>query len=70
MLYFRCPTCKTDFANKQLVYEKELEKICNSKTTEEQKEKQKMALLDKLEIKRYCCRMRFLTYTKLIEIIK
>ena len=68
MLYYRCPTCKTILANKQLMYEEELDKICtNSKLSEEEKIEQKMKLLDKLELKRYCCRMRMITYVKLID---
>lgn len=71
MLYFKCPTCRTLLANKQLIFEKELEKICNNnQLTEKQKDEEKMKLLDRLELKRYCCRMRMLTYVKLIEIIK
>ena len=38
MLYFRCPTCRTLLADKQLVYERELEKICSSSKSDEQKE--------------------------------
>jgi len=71
MLYYRCPTCKTIFANKQLLFETEFDKICkNNDLSEKQKEIQKMELLDKLQLKRYCCRMRMLTYTKLINLIK
>lgn len=71
MLYFRCPTCKTILANKQLPYEEELEKICNDKkSTEKEKNDKKMNLLDKLEIRRLCCRMRMLTYINLIETIQ
>lgn len=71
MLYFRCPTCKTELANKQLVYEDKLDKICNnSKMSKKEKDEAKMKLLDDLELVRYCCRMRMMTYTDLNKLIK
>lgn len=70
MLYFRCPTCKNDLANKQIPYEDEMRKISNSEISEEQKEIEKMKVLDKLHITKYCCRMRMLTYIQLIDIIR
>lgn len=70
MLYFRCPTCRTLLAHKQIPLEEGLKKICgNPKLSEEEKKKQKTELLDRLELKRYCCRMR-ITYVKQVEIIK
>jgi DNA-directed RNA polymerase subunit N (RpoN/RPB10) len=71
MLYPKCPSCKTLFANKELIYEKELDSICkNSKLTESQKDKAKMELLNSLELFRPCCRPRILGYIDLIKIIK
>lgn len=70
MLYFRCPTCRTLLADKQLVYERELEKICSSSKSDEQKEKEKRELLDKIHVLNICCRMITIRYTKFIEIIK
>lgn len=71
MLYYKCPTCSTLFANKQLIWETEKEKIClNSSLSNEQKDKEKRKLLDKLYITRYCCRMRFLGYTDEVNFIK
>lgn len=71
MLYLRCPTCKTILGNKQLAFEEGITKICNNQNlTEEQKDQKKMELLDDLEVKKYCCRMRVLTYIKYVEIIK
>jgi len=71
MLYLRCPTCKTILGNKQLLFEEESNKILNrTDINEEEKDKLRRELLDNLEIKRYCCRMRILTYVKYIEIIK
>ena len=71
MLYLRCPTCKTVLANKQLLHEEMMAKICNdSKMSEVDKDKAKMKLLDDLEVIRMCCRMRVMSYVKLIELIK
>ena len=71
MLYYKCPTCKTLLANKQIPFEREMEKICNNKNlSKAEMDKQKQDLLDRLELKRYCCRMRILTYLKRIEIVK
>jgi len=65
MLFFKCPTCKTLLADKQIPFEEGMDKICNdTKLTDEQKDKKRKELLDKLELHRYCCRMRILTYTR------
>ena len=70
MLYFKCPTCRTILANKQIPFEEKLEKICNnSNTSEDVKNKQKEKLLDELQLKKICCRMRMLTYIKQIDIV-
>lgn len=70
MLYYKCPTCCTVLANKQVPFEEGLEKICkDSKLSEKQKEEAKMKLLDELEVKRYCCRMRILTYADLVKVV-
>lgn len=70
MLYYKCPTCRTLLANKQLVYEKRLAEICDSNKTKNQKDDLKKKLLDELELPRPCCRMRMMGYVKLIDIIK
>jgi len=71
MLYFRCPTCGTLLANKQLVYEQKLEEIClNRKLNNKEKNDLKRKLLDDMELHRSCCRMRIMGYVKLIEKIK
>lgn len=70
MLYYRCPTCKTILANKQLPYEQRMLEICNNKKiTPDQKEQAKRNLLDELDILNICCRMRTLKYVQLIKII-
>jgi DNA-directed RNA polymerase subunit N (RpoN/RPB10) len=71
MLYFRCPSCKTLLANKQLIFEEKMIEICdNMQYDENQKNKIKKQILDDLELHRPCCRMRIMSYVKLIEIIK
>ena len=69
MLYFKCPTCRTILANKQLLFTERLEKICKETISEENKDTKKQQLLDELEVKRICCRMRILTFIKLVEIV-
>jgi DNA-directed RNA polymerase subunit N (RpoN/RPB10) len=70
MLYFKCPTCRTVLANKQLIYEERLAEISNSKKSKEEKDKEKRKLLDDLKLIRECCRMRMMGYVKLIDILK
>ncbi|QKF93787.1 DNA-directed RNA polymerase subunit N [Fadolivirus algeromassiliense] len=71
MLYFRCPSCKTLLANKQLIYEQRLDNICkNDKLSTKDKDNAKSKLLDELELHRSCCRMRMMGYISLVNIIK
>ncbi len=70
MMYFKCPSCRTILANKQLLFEKGMEEVCAEAKSDEEKDKLKEQLLDKLEVKRYCCRPRVMCYTDLIKIIK
>jgi len=71
MLYPRCPTCGFNLASKQLKYEEDLLQINNnSKTmTEEEVNEKKMEVLNKYS-KRYCCKLRLLTYVDTINLIK
>ena len=70
MLYPVCPTCQNLLADKQLKYEEELEKICNDKKlNDEQMQKKKEKLLDDLGIKRYCCRMRVISYLDQVKLM-
>jgi DNA-directed RNA polymerase subunit N (RpoN/RPB10) len=71
MLYPRCPTCGTILANKQLPYEQMTEELCESKTlSQEELDKKRMEILDKLNIKRICCRSRVITYIDKVKLIK
>ena len=76
MLYLKCPTCHKLLGNKQLYYEENFDKITKDlemgKISKEDADKQKSELLNFIlpDKDRYCCRMRFLTYKRLIEIVK
>ncbi len=79
MLYMYCPSCNTLLGDKQIYYETKLKKICESQfdkdenlvlDKKEEIDKQKKALLDELELHNICCRMRMLTYTRLIDIVQ
>lgn len=71
MLYYKCPTCKIILANKQILYEKKLEEICNNnKMNDNEKSTNKKKILDELELHRPCCRMRMMGNIKLINIVK
>ena len=65
-----CPTCGTILATRQLPYEREMHRISGLDSSDEEKDQLKMALLDTLKLHRYCCRMRMITYTRLIDIIR
>ena len=70
MIYPRCPTCRTIFANKEIPYEEGLAEICAKENmSEEKKNESKERLLEKIGIKRYCCKPRFIGYVKKIELI-
>jgi DNA-directed RNA polymerase subunit N (RpoN/RPB10) len=67
MLYIICPTCGYFLGFKTLEWEKKSAEICNNpKLSDEEKEKKKSELLLSLELPRYCCRMRMISYKDLI----
>ncbi len=72
MLYAVCPTCGFLFADKEIEFEEKLSKICdkNENIIRNDETNDKITiLLDDLNIKRYCCRMRIVTYINLVKII-
>jgi len=70
MLYPCCPTCNTVLADKQIPFEKGVEKILlDTKLSHEEKSKLRGDLLDTLGIYNYCCRMRTISYVPLERII-
>ena len=71
MLYISCPTCGSFLGLKAQQYEEEKEKICsNPKITLSQKEKEITKLIMSMNIRRYCCKMRLMTYKDLINDIQ
>ena len=71
MIYLKCPSCGYILGNRQMLYEKGLDDIeSNPNTDEETKLKLKTELVDSLKIKRYCCKMRLITYKAKTEIFK
>ena len=68
MLYLTCPTCGYFLGQKTLEYEQEKEKICsNPELTAEEREKQLSTLLLSLKLRRYCCKMRMMTYKDIVQ---
>lgn len=66
MIYLRCPSCGTVIGNRQIIYETKLKEIENSINMDESaKLEQKNKLINSLELKRYCCKMRVLTFKSL-----
>ncbi len=70
MLYIKCPTCKELLANKQLIFEEMEKQIFESNETDQKKEEELERAINNLGLKRYCCKMRMKTYSRLIEIVK
>lgn len=75
MLPLMCQTCRKLMGDKQLRYEGELEKICRDYemkkySSAKEMEDDKIKLINKMGLKRYCCRTLIMTYVKLINIIK
>jgi hypothetical protein len=76
MLYLKCPSCHKLLGNKQIYYEENYDKITKDlemgKISNEEADKKKIELLDFIlpDRDRYCCRMRVMTYKRLIEIVK
>jgi DNA-directed RNA polymerase subunit N (RpoN/RPB10) len=68
MLYIVCPTCGYFLGQKTLEYEEGKKKICdNPKLSSEEQEKEITKLLMKLNLRRYCCKMRMMSYKDIIQ---
>ena len=71
MFYSVCPTCGFLFADKELDFYNKLEKVkCNNIENKSNDNIIIGNILDELNIKRYCCRMRIITYIDLVKEIK
>lgn len=70
MIYIKCPSCGYLIGNRQMVYEKGLDEINTDPNTDDVKKLElKTKLIESLKIKRYCCKMRVITFKNLAEII-
>jgi len=70
MLPPKCFTCNKLFADIELHLEAEYKRIENDpQLNEDEKLKQKEKLLDYLNMNRYCCRMRLISYVDLVQVI-
>ena len=68
MIYMTCPTCGYFLGQKILNYEKEKENICsNPMLSTEEKDKEISKLILSLNLRRYCCRMRIMTYKDVVQ---
>jgi len=68
MLYLTCPTCGYFLGNKTYEFETKKKIICdNPKLSKKQEEQEIEKLIQKLKIRRYCCKMRIISYKDIIE---
>ena len=68
MLYISCPTCGYFLGQKTVEYESGKQSICsNPKFSTEQKEKELSLLLLSLKLRRYCCKMRMMSYKDIVQ---
>jgi DNA-directed RNA polymerase subunit N (RpoN/RPB10) len=71
MIYIRCPSCGYILGNRQMLYEAKLDEIVsNPNLDEDAKLNLKTKLVDNLKLKRYCCKMRVITFKQLTDIVK
>jgi DNA-directed RNA polymerase subunit N (RpoN/RPB10) len=67
----RCPTCGYILGNRQILYESRMEEIVNNPNTDDDiKLELKTKLIESLKLKRYCCKVRVMTFKQLTDIIK
>jgi DNA-directed RNA polymerase subunit N (RpoN/RPB10) len=70
MLPPKCFSCGKFLADIQLEYESKKEEIdSKSSLTNEEKKQKKRELLEKLHIRRWCCRSQVITYCDMINVI-
>lgn len=70
MLYMVCPTCGFCLGQCQIKYQQEWHKIShNHELNLDDKQKARKKLLERLGVKRYCCRMRLMSSMNEEEIL-
>ncbi len=68
MLYTTCPTCGFFIAQVIEEYENKKEEICsNPNLSAKERDSNISVLLKSLKIRRYCCRMRIMTYKDMVK---
>jgi DNA-directed RNA polymerase subunit N (RpoN/RPB10) len=68
MLYSSCPTCSYFLGQKIIEWETKSKEICdNPNITKIEKEELKEKLLQSIKLRRYCCRMRLMSYKDLVQ---
>jgi DNA-directed RNA polymerase subunit N (RpoN/RPB10) len=68
MLYASCPTCGYCLGNIIIDFKKKKNLICdNPKLSKEQREEQIQKLIISLKLRRYCCRVRVMTYKEQVK---
>tara|TARA_B100000900_G_C20518122_1_gene690972 strand:+ start:877 stop:1104 length:228 start_codon:yes stop_codon:yes gene_type:complete len=71
MIYSSCPTCGFFIGNVVENYEKQKIAICNNiKLDENQQSQEIQKVINKLGLKRYCCKMRVLTCKNMVDEIQ
>ena len=71
MNYISCPTCGFNLGGKTKIFEDKKNEICKDpKLSKEQQELKIQEVVMSLKLRRYCCRMRIMSYKDMVyEII-
>jgi len=70
MLYTICPTCGHLLADIELEFTEKYNNITESKDAEQKKDKEIEKLFNDVKIKKYCCKMRLISYFDHIKVIQ
>jgi len=70
MLYTICPTCGHLLADIELEFTEKYNNITESKDAEQKKDKDVEKLFNDVKIKKYCCKMRLISYFDHIKVIQ
>ena len=69
MLYPTCPTCGHLLADIEVEFTEKYNKITTSKDANEKKEADIEKLFTEFRVKKYCCRMRLISYFDNVKVI-
>lgn len=71
MIYTKCPTCKQMLSHISVDYEQKLDDIeSDPNMSRQQKKIKKQELVNSYGLRRYCCKVRLMTYKRLVDIVK